>query len=165
MDGLIAIIVIIAIVNALTSGKKKKAEQAKQKGGAQRAAQAKPQPKPKPAPRQVRIPYSKEEWNAYLSEINGGAPKKASPKPAPMPKLVPEIQEVFEGSISTQGESDEEHAEHRRRIAEEEAMRRQERDALADLREANLDRLRAAVVMSEVLGKPVSLRPRTGYHR
>ena len=167
MNGLITILVIFGIINAITSKNKKKAEQAKRGGAAQHAEQQrpkpKPQPKPQPKPRQVRIPYNKEEWAAYLSAMSGGA--AASPKPAPTPRPEPEHYEGYEGMISTQGESAEEHAEHHRRIEEEEAQRQQERDALADLREANLDRLRAAVVMSEVLGKPVSLRPRTGYRR
>ena len=176
MDGLIAILVIFAIINAITSKNKKKAEEAKKKAGMpqsatqpQRPAQPQSRPKPhprsqaRPQPQQVRIPYSKEEWAAYLSALNSGA--AASPKPAPAPKPEPELHEGYEGMVSTQGESAEEHAKHHRRIQEEEARRQQEYDALADLREANLDKLRAAVVMSEVLGKPVSLRPRTGYRR
>ena len=171
MDGLIAILAIIWIANALLSGSKKKKQQAKAKGGAQRAAaQPKPAPKPavakpaapktRPASKQVRIPFSKEEWAAYLNELSEGlTPPEAQP-------AAPRHDEFSgEGSVSTQGESQEEHAEHHRRIADEEARLHQEREALNDLRAANLSKLRAAVVMSEVLGKPVALRPRTGYHK
>lgn len=65
-----------------------------------------------------------------------------------------------QGSLSTQGETAAEHAEHRRRIAAEEERLRLETQRLEDVRRVNLDQLRAAVAMSEVLGKPLSLRPR-----
>ena len=162
MDGLIAIIVIIWIASAI-SGNKKKAKNAKKAGGVQRAAQPKaktqvpPQPKAPPKPKQARIPYTKEEWADFLNDLNEEiAPKKAAPR------LVTEMEME---SASMEGESHEEHAEHLRRIEAEEAQHRQEREAIEDLRAANREKLRAAVVMSEVLGKPVALRPRIGYHR
>ena len=129
VDGIIILLIIFGIFNAITSKNKKKAEEAKRKAA---------------------IPQS-------------AAPPRPQPKPAPQPAAG--LHTELEGYSSFEGESHEEHAEHLRRIEEEEAQRRQEREALDDLREANLDRLRAAVVMSEVLGKPVSLRPRVGYHR
>ena len=179
MDGLIVLLVIFGIINAITS-KNKKEKQAK-KSAAQAQAfesaipkaqtkakprpqpKAKPQPKPKADERQTRLPFTREEWKAYLNELSEElvATKAASSsKPA-----YDEGERFHEGFISTQGESAEEHAEHRRRIAEEEAQRHQELEALNDLRHANREKLRAAVVMSEVLGKPVALRPRIGYHR
>ena len=174
MGQLIAIFLIIGILNTLTSNKKKKKQNA-QKSGAQRAAAVQPKQQPKPAAQQSkpasakrqpaqqqRIPFTKAEWKAYLNELSAELPPKAE---APAPAPVEFAEELGEGFVSTQGESFEEHAEHRRKIAEEEARRHQEREALDDLRNANLEKLRAAVVMSEVLGKPVALRPRTGYHR
>ena len=59
-----------------------------------------------------------------------------------------------------EGESHKEHAAHKLRIAEEEARLHREREELKELRNVNLKKLRSAVVMSEVLGKPVALRPR-----
>ena len=164
MQGLIPILIVIAIINMLTSGNKKKKAQAKRKNDVSPA----PAPKPDPAwsrrDAQSQIPYSREEWAAYLNSLEKKASSKKA-KPVKKPRPIVELHGKPEGSISTQGESDEEHAEHRRRIAAEEEMRQQEHETLRELREANLERLRAAVVMSEVLGKPVSLRPRTGLHR
>ena len=168
MGGLIPLLIIFSIIEAIVSKNKKKAEEAKRKAAIpQSAAQPKPKPRPQPKPQQVRIPYTKEEWNEFLTELNGDiAPEKPKKqKPAPARRPLTELHSEFESAPSSEGESHEEHAEHLRRIEEEEAQHRQEREALNDLREANLDRLRAAVVMSEVLGKPVSLRPRVGYHR
>ena len=178
MNGLIALFVIIGIVNALTS-KNKKEKQAKKRAAQARAfdnaipkAQAKSKPRPQPQPkskvveRQMRMPFTKEEWKAYLSEMSEElVAKKAASSAAPAAAAYDEGESFHEGFVSTQGESAEEHAEHRRRIAEEEAQHWQEREALNDLRNANREKLRAAVVMSEVLGKPVALRPRIGYHR
>ena len=59
-----------------------------------------------------------------------------------------------------EGESHKEHAAHKQRIADEEARLHREREELNELRNVNLKKLRSAVVMSEVLGKPVALRPR-----
>ena len=59
-----------------------------------------------------------------------------------------------------EGESRREHAAHKQRIAEEEARLHREREELKELRNVNLKKLRSAVVMSEVLGKPVALRGR-----
>ena len=187
MDGLIALLVIIGIANALTS-KKKKEKQAQKRAAQAQAfenaipkAQSKAQSKPKPrtAPRattkvdplwsrrdaqaqQQRIPFTREEWKAYLSEMSEELVEKRA---ASAPAIHDEGESFHEGFISTQGESAAEHDEHRRRIEEAEAQYRAEREALDDLRSANRQKLRAAVVMSEVLGKPVALRQRIGYHR
>lgn len=151
MDGLIALLVVIAVVNALTSGRRKKRQEAQRRAfqGAQQA-QAAQKPKAQQRPRPQAQPSTPEELRAHLAAMD------AQSKPAPKRE---------EGAISTQGESEAEHAEHRRRIAAEEAARRLEREALRDLREANRDKLRTAVIMSDVLSKPVALRPRTGYRR
>lgn len=154
MDGLIALLIVIAVVNALTSGRRKKRQEAQRRAlqGAQQA-QAAQKPKPRPArqsPRTQAQPSTPEELQAHLAAMD------AQSRPASKRE---------EGKISTQGESEAEHAEHRRRIAAEEAARRLEHETLRDLREANRDKLRTAVIMSEVLGKPIALRPRTGYRR
>lgn len=184
MDGLIVLLVIFGIINAITSKNKKEKQakksaaqaqafesaipkaQAKAKPRPQPKAKPQPQPKPKADERQTRLPFTREEWKAYLNELSEElVATKAASSSKPASAAYDEGESFHEGFISTQGESAEEHAEHRRRIAEEEAQRHQELEALNDLRHANREKLRAAVVMSEVLGKPVALRPRIGYHR
>ena len=121
-------------------------------------------------------------WKELLSEMetivreSAAKPAEASAKPAeplvkpakpavkpvqekPAPVLLLENDEP-EGSISTQGESAAEHAQHRRKILAEEEELRREHEELLEIRSMNLQKLRTAVVMSEVLGKPVSLRRR-----
>ena len=168
MSGLIVLLFIWIIINSLTSRTKKEKQEQKRAAKAHAfdtafpKTQAKPQPRPKAVEGQRRIPFSKEEWKAYLSEMSEELVRERA---ATAPIAHDEDDRFHEGFISTQGESAEEHAEHRRRIEAEEAQHRAEREALDDLRSANRERLRAAIVMSEVLGKPVSLRPRTGDHR
>lgn len=161
----------------------KQAQQAAKKARAFRdAAEVLDTPKAKPAP-------SGEGWQELLAEMESLAkakeakPDRSEAKPAeikakPAKPLVkpaePAVKPVQkkaapvlflendepEGSISTQGESAAEHALHRERIlAREEALRR-EHEELLEIRSMNLQKLRTAVVMSEVLGKPVSLRRR-----
>lgn len=182
MDSLIALIVIIAIFNALTSsGRRRKREERTRAQADPRGAQ--PQAARTPAREgRAHAPYTREEWARYMRDIDpmkvgqasNAAPARGKAAPAPREDLRPAAPKVVapapveipsEGSVSTQGESAEEHAEHQRRAAAEEAERRQAHEALRDLRAANRDRLRAAIVMSEVLNKPVSLRPRVGLHR
>lgn len=168
MDGLISIIVIGLISYAISSGKNKK-KKAEKRQGAQ-APSVPPVPK---MPKAETIPYTKAEWEAFLKETkaaktNAEAPKKAPAaekarpaKPAPQPKPAPVEAEPFEqGVVSTQGESEAEHERHRRRILEEEARQEKRLEEMRDLERLNLQKLRAAVVMREILDKPVSLRPR-----
>ena len=86
---------------------------------------------------------------------------KAARQAAPV--LLIDHDDAPEGSISTQGESPEEHARHRQRILAEEAQRRAEHETLQEVRHMNLQKLRTAVVVSEILDKPVSLRRRRPY--
>lgn len=65
-----------------------------------------------------------------------------------------------EGSISTQGESRAEHAAHLARIHAEEEKLRQAQQTLREVRSLNRQKLQNAVIMSEILDKPVSLRRR-----
>ena len=175
MSGWIVLLVIFGLINAFSSpGKKKKKAQTRRQGSAQQAAA--PNPSPQPKPQQTRVPYTKEEWAAFLNELNdAGTPTKAAPKKskaknaakksAPQSSAQTRPDPFEDRTLTYEGESHEEHAKHLRRIEEEEARYQQERDALDELRSANLEKLRTAVVMSEVLGKPVSLRPRVGYRR
>lgn len=87
------------------------------------------------------------------------------PKAAPAPEVSEVSMQVsmqvsMEGMISTQGESAEEHAAHLAKIHTEEERLHQTQQTLQEIRNLNRKKLRSAVVMSEVLGKPVSLRSR-----
>lgn len=183
MDGLFGLLIVIVIAAVASSNKKKKAARARD--AAQRAfdqahaakasakrdpAEAEPQESsaaklraaraarlseqaelepPRPAQPRVRVrPGSAvvKSGSLHAAEAEGSASVQGT--------------SFNQGSLSTQGEDAAEHAEHRRRIAAEEERLRLETQRLEDMRQVNLDKLRAAVVMSEVLGKPVSLRPR-----
>ncbi len=65
-----------------------------------------------------------------------------------------------ENTHSDEGESDAEHAEHLRKIAQAEARCRAGREAEAARIAQDRQRLRDAIVMREVLDKPVALRAR-----
>lgn len=83
------------------------------------------------------------------------------PKAAPAPEVSEVSMQVsMEGMISTQGESAEEHAAHLAKIHAEEERLHQTQQTLQEIRNLNRKKLRSAVVMNEVLGKPVSLRSR-----
>ena len=66
----------------------------------------------------------------------------------------------IEGAHEGEGESDAEHSAHLEKIAQAEARCRAGREAEAARIERNRQRLRDAVIMREVLDKPVSLRAR-----
>ncbi|MBP3409442.1 MAG: hypothetical protein J6J78_08460 [Clostridia bacterium] len=162
MDSLIGILVLIGIFSSLSKKKKKQA---------QKQADRQQAPKPAKPSAQAKIPFTKDEWTAFLTDMekqekkHRAKPAKparaAKPVKAPAPVLHLDHDEP-EGTISTQGESAAEHAEHRQKILAEEAKLREQQQTLQELRHLNRQKLRSAVVMSEVLGKPVSLRPR-GY--
>jgi len=163
MDGLIVILILLAIFSASSNKKKKKAQKK-----AEQARPAAPQPE-KPAA-QAKIPFTKDEWNAYLTDMEK---QEKNPKPQPMKPIrmtkpvkapAPVLHldhDVPEGTVSTQGESAAEHAEHRQKLLAGEARLREQQQTLQELRHLNRQKLRSAVVMSEVLGKPVSLRSKS----
>ena len=76
------------------------------------------------------------------------------PAPAPTGSIAPNSLQ------SVEGETEAEHAAHRLRAAQEEQRIHIERAAEQAQMEVNLQALRSAVVMKEILDKPVSLRPR-----
>lgn len=178
MDGLISMLIIFGIFSLFSSNKKKKAQKKhmeKARGFMEAAETA----------LEEKAPFSMDEWKDYLKQqpasghaapavrkmaeekvktaVQNAEIKPAKVRPVKAAKPQPALQhDDPEGSISTQGETPEEHAEHRRKILAEEEKRHQEHAARQELRDMNLKKLRSAVVMSEVLGKPVSLRPR-GY--
>lgn len=181
MDGLISLLIVFGISALLSSGKRKKAQQKRaQKVRAFRDAAEVMKASPRP--------HAREEWEPFPAEPEGpvlkpaaplvqtpavpeasiapivqAAPQKKAPIVQPAPKQMPAVQAEStapEGSVSTQGESDEEHAKHRQRILAQEEKLRSEQQAQQEARSMNLQALRTAVVMREILDRPVSLRRR-----
>ena len=179
MDGLIVLLIIISVISSIgkSNKKKKKATEAQRKAEKPSSAQSKPDA--------AKIPYTREEWSQFLKEE--GTPKaKAQPKPAAKPEdMVKVVAAVLQkrkaqaaqqraaaplreatGSIvldprqGVEGETEAEHAVHRRRAEAEEALRDSAQEARSAVAAMNLQALRSAVVMKEILDKPVSLRPR-----
>ena len=62
------------------------------------------------------------------------------------------------GSVSAQGESEAEHAEHLQKMREDDLQTRMQSETLRELRQMNRARLRQAVVVREILDRPVSMR-------
>lgn len=158
MDSLIGILILIGIF-ALSSKKQKK------------KAQKRPPCPAEPHAAHSKIPFTKAEWTAFLADMEA---QEAKPKPSAKPRSAKppkattadnptrQIQTIqAEGSISTQGESAAEHAEHQRKMQDADMYLQKEQEALQELRQLNRQKLRNAVVMSEILGKPVALRSRT----
>ncbi len=129
-----------------------------------------------PAKPAAKLPYTKEEWQKLfavpkpqpepqdkpLADPAGSSKAKALDK-APSEgsgSALPQAPAPIERIEGMEGESPLEHAAHRQRVAADEERIHREHAQLRELRSANLQKLRSAVVMSEVLGKPVSLRPR-----
>ena len=152
MDGLIGILILIGIFSSFSKSKKKKAQKQAAKGQVSVMKSQK-------TVGQTKIPFTKEEWNDYLADMK--QPDRSKAAKAPEPMLLSDHDEP-EGTVSTQGESTEEHAGHHQKILAEEARMQEVQETLQELRHMNRQKLRQAVVMNEVLGKPVSLRPR-GY--
>ena len=183
LDGLIALLIIIGVVTSISkSSKKKKATEAQKRA-------EKPSPA-QPKAGATKIPYTREEWEQFLADAEGeaaakpapamkAAAKPAAPKPAPQKRkasapqmnvAAPAPAAMSTGSIaldprqSVEGETEAEHAAHRLRAAQEDMRIGVERAAEQALAEVNLQTLRSAVVMKEILDKPVSLRPRRRYY-
>lgn len=203
MDGLIVILLIIGLMSGI-GRKKKKEQQRRRQAGFNEAAQARRNgAKPFPAAgapelpdmedtaaKQVKIPYTREEWSKFLkenapagtktsaqkdvskailrsgdatliSDLEAGQAKYESGEGREFQKLNAQrltAEKLRPDAKHHEGESHAEHAGHKLRIAAEEEALRRERAELQELRNVNLKKLRAAVVMSEVLGKPVALR-------
>lgn len=175
MDELIGLLVFICIFAFSASKKKKKSRE--KNDPPQRTSSA------QKGTFQTKVPFSKDEWTNFLKELesNGSAqssrPSKGKPAPAkqntaaPAKRTSPEPAEPAapigalqpehaDGAIPTQGESDAEHALHLEQMRAAEQAQQEEHEALLELRRMNREKLRSAVVMSEVLGRPVSLRSR-----
>ena len=179
LDGLIALLIIIGVVTSISkSSKKKKATEAQKRA-------EKPSPA-QPKAGATKIPYTREEWAQFLKE-EGVPEPKAQPKPAAakledVAKVSAAILQKRRaqaaqqgvaapaceaaGSIApdprqgVEGETEAEHAAHRLRAEAAEALRDRAEETRQALAAMNLQALRSAVVMKEILDKPVSLRPR-----
>ena len=189
MDSLIGLLILFAIFTRLNKKKKQKEAARKAQMQAQAFAEAaavqleKPTPAktsapvkkavPEKKPAQQKIPFSKEEWAEFLATENI---QQKKPRPAELAEgdgcspttsnegrlsrrqLIPEG--ISPALRSTQGESEEEHRRHVERIVREEKKQQMETNAQRELRSVNRRKLREAVIMSEILSKPVALRPR-----
>lgn len=184
MDGLLLLLIFGALGLLSSRNKKKKADrQAARRRAFQQAKESEAQAKKAvQAKVQEKLPFTQDEWAAYLKEMGAGEKKasalKSAAKPVPkkpvqaakpvsarpeMPKPALHLEhDDPEGSISTQGESAAEHAAHHAKVLAEEAKIREEHETMRELARMNRRQLRSAIVMSEILSKPVSLRPR-GY--
>ena len=183
LDGLIVLLIIIGVVTSISkSNKKKKAAAAQKRAEVPSPAQ--------PKAGATKMPYTREEWEQFLKEE--GVPKpKAQPKPAAakpedvakvaaavlqkrkaqaaQQRVAAPVREasgsiVLDPSQGIEGETEAEHAAHRLRAKQEEQRIHVERAAEQAHAEVNLQTLRNAVVMKEILDKPVSLRPRRRYY-
>lgn len=178
MDGLIALLIIIGIVTSISkSNKKKKAAQKAAKSAAQPgtvkipytreewaqylAQESIPKPKaqPKPAAKPKSTPKPED-----VAKVAAAVPEKrraqAAQRSVPTPAPAPTGSIALNSLQSVEGETEAEHAAHRMRAAQEEQRIHIERAAEQAQMEVNLQALRSAVVMKEILDKPVSLRPR-----
>ena len=179
LDGLIALLIIIGLVTSISKSNKKK-----------KAAQAQKAAKPAAQAGEVRIPYTREEWAQFLEQEHipkpQGPPKPAAAKPedaakvaaavlerrgaqaaqrsVPTPAPAPSGSIAVDANQGVEGETEAEHAAHRMRAARAEACRRSECAEAQAVAQVNLQTLRSAVVMKEILDKPVSLRPRRRYY-
>jgi len=179
LNSLVGLLILFAIFSISSSKKKKKAQAAAQRNNASKRAQQ-ILDQARQNEQSGKVPYTRNEWQTFLNNLETAAPAEQPSKPiqptAPKPvqpkaskQAVPAAQAPLlnalqhddpEGSISTQGETEAEHAGHHRKILEEESRLMEEHETLRELRRLNLQKLRSAVVMSEVLNKPVSLRSR-----
>ena len=180
LDGLIVLLIIIGVVSSISKSGKKKKKAAEAQRKAERPASAQPKAGA------TKIPYTREEWAQFLKE-EGVPEPKAQPKPAAakledVAKATAAILQKRRaqsaqqgvaapareaaGSIApdprqgVEGETEAEHAAHRLRAEAAEALRDRAEETRQALAAMNLQALRSAVVMKEILDKPVSLRPR-----
>lgn len=144
MGGLLAVLfyALIFVFFVRASKRKKNA----QSSGANRSA-AKPA-KPVPAPAQTNAGAAPVETAhaAPVEPSRPGAIAQSLTDFTPSPEFIGE------------GEAPGEHAEHVQIMEAREQARREHFDALDELRQANVDALRRAVILSEILSEPVALR-------
>lgn len=140
METIWLILILAGIAVFTFSGKKQR--------GARNAA-----PLP-PTETEPELADEDEEFEAEFGGEGHSLPPEAPP--AEDAAAAAPTEDAHEG----EGESDAEHSAHLKKIAQAEARCRAGREAEAARIERNRQRLRDAVIMREVLDKPVSLRAR-----
>lgn len=171
MDDLLSLIVMIVVIMGIAqsfSSQKKKRGNGQSASTSRSAGPRIPYAASKASPRSQTTPVrpapsAKPAVKAAKPTVKAAKPAVAAAPAAAAAVPAAAMAAAPEGSISTQGEHPEAHALHQARIAAQEAQLRREWESMAELRNIRLENLRAAVVMSEVLGKPVALRPRNRY--
>lgn len=140
METIWLILILAGIAVFTFSGKKQR--------GARNAA---------PLPPTETEPELADEDEKFEAEFGGeGHSLPPEAPPAEDAAAAAPTEDAHEG----EGESDAEHSAHLKKIAQAEARCRAGREAEAARIERNRQRLRDAVIMREVLDKPVSLRAR-----
>lgn len=159
MDGLITILILYGLFRLIFGSRKKRRQNsaAKQpprtaKPVSFRDMDAVPGASAKPA----AVPKAKPA----AAPMNTTA-AKAKPAAATIKTAVPKTGSMEYNGL--EGESEAEHTEHRERVLRLEHLQREASEAAASAYEVNLEQLRNAVIMSEILNRPVSLR-KNGYH-
>lgn len=120
--------------------------------GAKGAAAAKTEAPPKPA---AGAAFSGEGAVNYV-QVKPSAPPAGSPEMAERMRRA--VEQGMPGSVAVQGESEAEHAEHLEKMRAADLQAHQQSQTVRELRQMNRARLRQAVVMREILDRPVSMR-------
>lgn len=184
MDGLIALLILFGVLSRLGKRKKKQPpnQQAKKRSDAPPVIQKLQQIAEESAEQgksfdmkgwekafadvQRKAEAESEAFRAEMLKKNSiEPPKEPRPAPAGLRKAKATVEKqrnLPEGASAplraVQGESDADHRRHVEKIVREEKQRKEEAQALANLRNEKRKKLREAVIMSEVLGKPLALR-------
>lgn len=184
MDGLIVLLILFGVLSRLGKRKKKQPsnQRAKRRSDAPPVIQKLQQIAEESAEQgksfdmkgwekafadvQRKAEAESEAFRAEMRKKNSIEPPK-EPRPAPAESrkakaTVEKRRNLPEGASAplraVQGESDADHRRHVEKIVREEKQRKEEAQALANLRNEKRKKLREAVIMSEVLGKPLALR-------
>lgn len=121
----------------------------------------------------------REQYVTFQDEVEKAFAEASQPMDGDMEEdFVPEPEPAFVQGVSlrddegcvggsmahehTEGETHEEHSRHLEVLRQREASETLAAEAALELAEMNLKKLRRAVVMAEVLNKPVALRRRRG---
>lgn len=184
MDGLIVLLILFGVLSRLGKRKKKQPpnQQAKKRSDAPPVIQKLQQIAEESAEQgksfdmkgwekafadvQRKAEAESEAFRAEMLKKNSiEPPKEPRPAPAGLHKAKATVEKrrnLPEGASAplraVQGESDADHRRHVEKIVREEKQRKEEAQAQANLRNEKRKKLREAVIMSEVLGKPLALR-------
>ena len=159
-------VIILALLYFLfssSSKKKKRAEQQKRQPDAAQKVRPAPEP-PEPAEEEPEEEataqgadaktLTPDEWEAYLKM----QAEKSAAEQAEAPSEPHESDAQSLPVSAPEGETHAEHAAHNERVHEREQAERQRAEDARARRYASRQRLREAVIMREILDKPVSMR-------